>query len=195
MTAVKLQETETSAMPGTAGAAIAQLESEIATRQTDIELLQEAIATLEAKRIRPVNPKADAAFTLLVELVGTAPSNLEQQQIYDAKLQAAKLSLKLAIEICKQKSEELKVLQQENRQEQAYVLLQELLSKAQKFNTAIDSSFNLLAEMKTLNSEISRLRNDRLQVLEVTADLIETAYCQIGGNRVKVRRRFDIKRE
>jgi hypothetical protein len=181
------QETETSA--------IAQLESEIETRHTDIELLREAIATLEAKRIRPVNPKADSAFALLVEMVGAAPENLEQQQIYDAKLQAAKMSLKLATEICEQKSKELEVLQQENRHEQANLLLQKLLAKAEKFNAAIDSSFDLLAEMKTLNSQITQLRGDRISVLEIVADLNETPFCQIGGDRVKVRRRFDIKRE
>ena len=53
-------ETETSAMPGTAGAAIAQLESEIGTRSRDIELLREAIATLESGKTRPVNPSADS---------------------------------------------------------------------------------------------------------------------------------------
>ncbi|PSB27953.1 hypothetical protein [Chlorogloea sp. CCALA 695] len=181
------QETETSA--------IATLESEIETRRTDIERLREAIATLEAGRIRPFNPEADSAFTLLVELIGAAPSNLEQQQVYDAKLQAARLSLKLATEICEQKQAELKLLQQENRQEQADVLLQELLVKAGMYNAAIDESFNLLIEMKMLNSQITQLRGDRLQVFEVVADLNETPFCQIGGDRVKVRRRFDVKRE
>lgn len=186
MTAVKLQETETEQ--------IAQKESEIVTRRVDIERLREAIATLEAKRIRPVNPEADSAFALLVEMVGAAPSNLEQQQIYEAKLQAAKMSLKLAIEICEQKSKELEVLQQENRHEQANLLFQELLAKAEKFNAAIDSSFDLLAEMKTLNSQITQLRGDRISVLQISADLNETFYCQIGSKAVSVRRRFDVKR-
>ena len=190
------QETETSAIASrTASKAIATLESEIETRSVDIERLREAIATLETKRIRPVKPEADSAFALLVELVGAAPENLEQQQIYQAKLEAAKMSLKLAVELCQQKETELKLLQQQKKTERADVLLQELLSKAEMYNGAIDASFDLLAEMKTLNSQITQLRGDRVQVLEVTADLIETAYCQIGGNRVKVRRRFDIKRE
>ncbi len=189
------QETETSAIASrTASKAIATLESEIETRSVDIERLREAIATLEAKRIRPVNPEADAAFTLLVELVGAAPKNLEQQQIYDSKLEAARLSLKLATEICEQKQAELKLLQQENRQEQANLLLQGLLAKAEKFNAAIDSCFDLLAEMKALNSQITQLHGDRILVLEIVADLNETPFCQIGGDRVKVRRRFDIKR-
>ncbi len=175
--------------------AIASLEGEIAKRNTDIQLLQEVIATLEAGRIRPVNPEADSAFMLLVELVGSAPQRLEEQQSHQAKLEAAKLSLKLAIEICEQKSNELKGLKQAHSLEQSDHLLGELLSKAEKFNAAIDSSFDLLAEMKSLSSKIMQLRGDHIQVLEVTADLIETAYCQISGNRVKVRRRFDIKRE
>lgn len=175
--------------------ALASLESEIAQWGADIERLHEAIATLEAGRTRPVNPEADSAFALLVELVGAAPENLEQQQIYEAKLEAAKMSLKLAVELCQQKETELELLQQQKKTEQADVLLQELLSKAENFNAAIDSSLELLEQMRSLNSQITQLHGDRIQVLEVTADLIETAYCQIGGDRVKVRRRFDVKRE
>ena len=131
-----------------------------------------------------------------MELVGSAPQGLEDRQVYNAKLEAARLSLKLATEICEQKQAELKLLRQQNRQGQADVLLQELLAKAGKYNTFIDSSFDILSEMKSLSSEITQLRGDRISVLEIVADLNETAYCQIlGGNRVKVRRRFDIKRE
>lgn len=163
-----------------------------------IEIKQEtetsAIATLEAKRIRPVNPEADSAFALLVEMVNAAPSNLEQQQVYDAKLQAAKLSLKLAIEICEQKQAELKGLKDEARSHEASQLVQQLIGKAEKFNAAIDSSFELLAEMKTLNSQIMQLRNDRISVLETSADTNEVPYFQIGSNRLVLRRRFDIKK-
>ena len=172
-----------------------EIKQETETSAIASRTASKAIATLEAKRIRPVNPEADSAFALLVELVGAAPENLEQQQIYQAKLEAAKMSLKLAVEICEHKSKELEVLQQENRHEQANLLLQELLAKAEKFNAAIDSSFNLSAEMKTLNSQITQLRGDRISVFEIVADLNETPFCQIGGDRVKVRRRFDIKRE
>jgi hypothetical protein len=172
-----------------------QLEAEITTRQADIKNLREAITTFEAGRIRPIDPKADSAFTLLVELVGSAPQRLEDRQVYEAKLEAARLSLKLATEICEQKSKELKALKQENRSQQADVLLQELLSKAEKFNAGIDASFDLLTEMKTLNGQISQLRGDRVSVLEIVADLTEAPYCQIGGNGgVKLRRRFDVKR-
>ena len=105
MTATKLQTTETIET-----SVIASLEGEIETRRIDIELLREAISTLEAKKIRPIDPKADSAFALLVEMVGAAPENLEQQQIYLAKIQAAKLSLKLAVELYQQKQLQLKAL-------------------------------------------------------------------------------------
>jgi hypothetical protein len=172
-----------------------QLEAEITTRQADIKNLREAIATLEAGRIRPIDPKADSAFTLLVELVGAAPENLEQQQIYGAKLEAAKMSLKLAVELCQQKESELKGLKDEARSHEASQLVQQLIGKAEKFNAAIDSSFDLLAEMKTLNSQITQLRGDRISVLTITADLNEIPYCGIASGRVLVGRRFDIKRE
>ncbi len=71
----------------------------IASLESDIERLHEAIATLEAGRTRPVNPEADSAFALLVELVGLAPQRLEDRQVYESKLEAARLSLKLATEI------------------------------------------------------------------------------------------------
>ena len=190
-----IAESQTTEIIKTETSAIASLEGEITQRNLDIELLREAIATLEAGKTRPINPEADSAFALLLELVGSAPQRLEDKQSYQAKLEAARLSLKLATEICEQKLNELKGLKQEHSLEQSDHLLGELLSKAEKFNAAIDSSFDLLAEMKSLSSKIMQLRGDRIQVLEVTADLIETAYCQISGNRVKVRRRFDIKRE
>lgn len=155
---------------------ISQLEIEIATRQADIANLREAIATLEAGRIRPIDPKADSAFTLLVELVGAAPENLEQQQIYRAKLEAAKMSLKLAVELCQQKETELKLLQQQKKTEQADVLLQELLSKSEKFNVAIDLAVELLAQMKTINSQVLQLRGDRTPVLTISANMVEIAY-------------------
>lgn len=173
---------------------MAQLEAEIGKLQADIELLKEAIATLEAGRTRPINPEADSAFALLVELVGSAPQRLEDTQVYEAKLQAARMSLKLAVENRDQKLKELKALKQAHSLEQSDHLFRELLAKAEKFNAAIDSSFELFNEMKILNSKIMQLRSDRVSVLQTTADMIETPYCQIGSDRVVVRRRFDVKR-
>ncbi len=94
---------------------IAQLEAKISERDADIQSLTEAIATLEAGEPRPQNPKSDDAFSLLKELVGSAPENLEQQQIYQAKLEASRISLKLATQICNQKRTELKALRDEVR--------------------------------------------------------------------------------
>jgi DNA repair exonuclease SbcCD ATPase subunit len=173
---------------------ISQLKTEISRRSADIQNLTSALETLQAGKSRPVDPLSDDAFSLLRELVGSAPQKLEERQIYESKLKAARETLRLSIEICEQKRAELKTLEQENRHEQADALLQELLTKAQEFNTAIDSSFALLEEMQSLNSQIVRLRGDRLQVFEVRSDLSEASYCEVGSNRVVLRRRFDLRR-
>jgi hypothetical protein len=73
---------------------ISQLEVEIATRQKDIENLRQAFVALESNQPRPADPAADNAFELLRELVGSAPQKLKQQQVYQAKLAAARESLK-----------------------------------------------------------------------------------------------------
>lgn len=172
---------------------IAQLESEISSRNADIQNLTEALATLESGKPRPVNPKADDAFSLLKELVGSAPENLEQQQVYQAKLEAARTSLKLATEICHQKTTELKTLREAMRLQEASQLVQELVAKAQKFNVAVDQAFDLLAEMKSLNGRISQLRDGGSVLRTSSADLNEAPYCQIAGESVSVRRRFDVK--
>jgi uncharacterized coiled-coil protein SlyX len=61
---------------------IARLESEVAMQESDIRNLQEALATLESGKLRPVNPAADNTFELLKHLVGSVPENLEQEQLY-----------------------------------------------------------------------------------------------------------------
>lgn len=185
MTATKAIETKTEQF--------AQLESEIASRNADIENLREALATLEAGRPRPINPKADDAFSLLKELVGSAPENLEQQQVYRAKLEAAQTSLKLVVEICDQKRIEFKALKDEMRSQQSSELVQQLLVKAEKFNVSIDESFELLAQMKEINGQISQLRGGGSVLRTSSVDLNEAPYCQIAGESVSVRRRFDVK--
>ncbi len=179
----------------TESTAIASLEAEITTRQADIKNLREAISTLKAGKPRPLNPSADNAFNLLKEIVGAVPQRLEDQKLYDEKLVEADRALQLAVNACEEKVTELKAERSVERSQQSSALVDELLAKAEKFNAAIDASFDLLAEMKTLNGQISQLRGDRVSVLEIVADLNEAPYCQIGGNRVKVRRRFDVKRE
>ncbi len=174
---------------------IAQLESEIDSRTTDIQNLTEAIATLESGQPRPQNPKSDDAFELLKQLVGAAPENLEQQQVYRAKLQAARTSLKLAVEICDQKRAEIKALKDEMRSQQSDELVQQLLAKAGKFNSAIDEAFELLAQMKEINGKISRLRGGGSVLRTSSVDLNESPFCQISGETVSVRRRFDVKHD
>lgn len=173
---------------------ISQLEAEIASRNADIQNLAEALATMVAGKPRPQNPSTDNAFTLLKEMVGSAPQQLEQQQIYDEKVRAARTALQLATEICQQKTTELKALHQERRSQQAEQRIQELIAKASQFNVAIDEAFNLLAEMKSLNGQISQLRGNSVSVLRTSADLNEAPYCQISGESVSLRRRFDVKR-
>ena len=172
---------------------ISQLEVEISERNADIENLTEAIATLQSNQPRPADPSADGAFALLKELVGSVPENLEQQQIYQAKIEVARTSLRLAIEVCDQKKSELKVLRDKVRSRQASQLVQELVEKAQKFNAAIDRAFDLLAEMKSLNGQVSQLRGGSSSLLRTSADLNESPYCRVAGETVLIGRRFDLK--
>lgn len=187
MTATKTIETKNTQ--------IAQLESEIASRNADIQNLTEALAALEAGRPRPVNPKADDAFSLLKELVGSAPENLEQQQVYQVKLEAARTSLKLAAEVCQQKTTELKTLKEAMRSQEASQLVQQLIAKAQEFNLAVDQAFDLLAEMKILNQQVSQLRGGASVLRTSSVDLNEAPYCRIAGESVSVARRFDVKQQ
>lgn len=175
------------------GMKISRLETEISSRTADIENLREAILTLKAGRLRPVNPSADDAFTLLKELVGSAPQRLEERHIYEEKLGEAERALQLAIEACQQKTTELKTERSAMRSQQSSELVQQLLVKAEKFNVSIDESFELLAQMKEINGQISQLRGGGSVLRTSSVDLNEAPYCQISGESVSVRRRFDVK--
>jgi hypothetical protein len=166
---------------------IVQLESEISSRNADIQNLTEALATLEAGRPRPQNPKADDAFSLLKELVGSAPQDLEQQQVYQAKLAAAQTSLKLAVEICDQKRTELKVLRDEARSQQQAEAFEQLKSKASRFNSLIDEAMAELEQMRELRKVAGS------GTFEVVSDIQEIPYCSISSSIVRIRRRFDIR--
>jgi hypothetical protein len=74
----------------------------------------------------------------LKELVGNVPQRLEEKQLYRAKLEAAQTSLKMATKICDEKRVELKTLREAMRTQQASLLIQNLVGKAQEFNAAID---------------------------------------------------------
>ena len=87
----------------TVGDQITKLESEVALRTADIENLTEAIATLEAGEPRPASPKSDDAFELLKQLVGTAPQDLQEHQLFEVKLAAAQQTVTLSIEACREK--------------------------------------------------------------------------------------------
>ena len=167
---------------------ISQLEVEINERNADIENLSEAIATLQSNQPRPAHPSADGAFALLKELVGSVPENLEQQQVYRAKLEAAKTSLRLATEVCQQKTAELKTLKEAMRSQQQAETFEQVKLEAQKFNSLIDSAVETLDAMRLLASQSGGKK------LEVVADLQELPYAAIYENRVKIRRRFDVRR-
>jgi hypothetical protein len=94
---------------------ISQLELEIAQRDADIRKLTAALATLEANQPRPTDPSCDDAFALLRQLVGNAPKQLEERQVYAARLAAAKKSLSLAIAAVEQKQLELDALRQQQK--------------------------------------------------------------------------------
>ena len=154
-----------------------------------------ALETLQSGEPRPTNPKVDDTFSLLKQLLGNVPQNLEEKQIYSEKLAEAHRALQLATKTCQQKQLQLKALKDEARSHEASQLHQQLLGKAQEFNAAIDRGFDLLEEMKKLNSQITQLRRDRISVLELRSDTTEIPYFQIGSDRLVLRRRFDILRE
>ncbi len=97
---------------------ISQLESEINSRQRDIELLRDALEAVEQNQPRPQQPDADSIHALLTKMIGSVPKTLEQQKIYSAKLEAAKTSLQLAINDCRKKSDELQSLCQQRQEQQ-----------------------------------------------------------------------------
>ncbi len=165
---------------------ISELELEIATWQKDIENLRQAFVALESNQLRPANPAADNAFELLKKLVGAAPQKLEQQQVYQAKLAAARESLKLAVEASQEKQRQLDALRQERREEQQAEAFDQLKSRAEEFNCLIDQAMAELDEMRSLAQQAG------VRTLEVAADLKEVPYASINQSLIRVRRRFDV---
>ncbi len=168
---------------------IIRLESEIAAQQSDIRNLQEALATIEAGKPRPVNPAADNAFELLKQLVGSVPDNLEQEQQYLAKLAEAQRALELAIAAIEQKQQRIDALRQERRGQQQQEAFEQLRSRAAKYNNLIDAAMTELEQMRSL-SQVAGSGGR----FEIVADLNETPYCAISQSLVRVRRRFDVLR-
>ncbi len=166
---------------------IARLELEVATQQSDVRSLQEAIATIETNKPRPATPSADNAFELLRQLVGSVPENLEQEQLYRAKLAEAQRALELAIASVEQKQLELDDLRQEQRSQQQEEAFERLKSKAEMFNQLIDKVMGQLQEMRSLALVAGSGR------FEVVADIREMPYCSITASSVKIRRRVDIR--
>ncbi len=124
------------------------LQTEIATRTLDIQNLQEALDTLIAGKPRPINPSADGAFEMLRELVGNVSKSMEEQQLYQGKLQQAQRSLELAIALCKEKQLELEGLHQKQNEIQAEQLFEQVKAKAERFNVCITEVLTLLNEIK-----------------------------------------------
>ncbi len=65
--------------------------------------------------LKPADPSCEDAFALLRELVGNVPQQLEEEQLYVARLAAAKESLSLAIAAVEQKQLELDALRQQQK--------------------------------------------------------------------------------
>ncbi len=167
---------------------ISQLEAEIAKQKSDVSTLQEALTALEAGKPRPANPAADDSFELLKQLVGSVPENLEQEQLYRAKLAEAQRALQLALASLQEKQQRLDALRQQQREQQQEQALEELKSKAAAFNNLIGSA---MAELQAMRS-LAKVAGSG--TLEIVADPNETPYCHITANSVKLRRRFDVLR-
>ncbi len=119
-------------------------------------------------------------------LVGSAPQKLKQQQVYQAKLAAARESLKLAVEASQEKQRQLDALRQERREEQQAEAFDLLKAKATKFNCLIDDAMAVLDEMRSLAQQAG------VRTLEVAADLQEVPYASVNQNNIRIRRRFDV---
>jgi hypothetical protein len=171
---------------------ISALQTEIATRESDIQNLQEAIDTLVANKPRPINPSADGAFEMLRELVGNVPKSMEEQQLYQGKLKQSQRSLDLAIALCKEKQLELEGLQQKQKEIQAEQLFQELKLKAERFNVCITEVLTLLDGIKDNSREIYKLRGDN-PLLGVYFESRETPWCVISDKNVLIKRKMDVK--
>ena len=139
---------------------IDSLQTEITTRRLDIQNLQEALDSLVANKPRPINPSADEAFEMLKQLVGNVPKSMEEQQLYQMKLQEAQRVLELAIELCKQKESELASLQQQQHEILAERLFEEIKVKAERFNSCVSELIDLLGEIQQSSRQIYTLRGD-----------------------------------
>jgi SMC interacting uncharacterized protein involved in chromosome segregation len=139
---------------------ISALQSEIRARKTDIKNLEEALQTLISGKSRPANPESDNAFELLKQLIGDVPQNLEQEQIYSAKLQEAQRALQLAIAACEQKENQLRDLEKKQSELQAIQLFEELKVKGEQFNSCVIELLKLFNEIKETSKQISSLRGD-----------------------------------
>ena len=172
---------------------ISELESDVSNRQQDINNLREAIKTIESNEPRPPSPSADDIFVLLRELVGAVPEQIEQRELYEARLEAARNSLELAEETCQHKSSTLQLLKAELREKLAEQLFQKLTEQARKFNENADENFALLEKMKELRNQITRLRGGTAP-LNLYCEEREAMYCGISANAVTVQRRIDFPR-
>jgi chromosome segregation ATPase len=166
---------------------ISQLEAEVAAQQSDTKNLQEALTALEAGKPRPATPAADDSFELLKQLVGSVPENLEQEQLYAARLAEAQRALQLALASVAQKQQRLDALRQQQREQQQAAAFEELKTKAQEFNRLIDAAAELLDSMRLLAAQTGG------RSFEVAADLRELPYCSVSEGLIRVRRRFDVK--
>ena len=180
MTVTKLQETKLEQR-------ISGLEAEIALQQKDVQNLTEALASFKGDKPRPANPSADDAFSLIRELVGSAPQRLEERQIYDEKLKEAQRALELAVAAVEQKQSELKTLQQERRSQQQTEAFEQLKSKASRFNSLIDEAMAELEQMREFAKVVGSGK------FEVVSDIREMPYCSITSSIVRIRRRFDVR--
>ncbi len=168
------------------------LQTEIATRKTDIANLKEALDTLIANKPRPINPNADSAFQMLRELVGNVPKSLEEQHIYQVKLGEAQRALQLSISAYEQKENQLKELRQKQDELWAKQLFEELKTKAERFNSCITEVVSLLDEIKQDSSEIYKLSGDN-PLSGIYIERRELPWVVISDKNVLIKRKFDVR--
>lgn len=171
---------------------IDSLQTEITTRRLDIQNLQEALDTLIAGKPRPANPESDNAFEMLKQLVGSVPETLEEQRIYEAKLQEAERSLRLAIAVCEEKELGLGELQQKQRKLQAEELFEQVKVKGERFNACVSEVVKLLDEIKQTSNQISALRGDSC-LTGVYFEKRELPWCVTSDRTLVIRRKFEVK--
>ena len=171
---------------------ISAMQTEIATRKTDIANLKEVLETLVANKPRPINPTADSTFQMLRELVGSVPQNLEEQQLYQAKLGEAQRTLQLAISVCEQKENQLKELRQKQDELQAKQLFEQLKTKAERFNSCITEVVSLLDEIKQASSEIYKLSGDN-PLSGIYIERRELPWVVVSERSILIKRKFDVR--